>query len=100
MELFKQVENRDPAEILPATLPEPIEYRSHREFVRETLNAEVDLRASGTQFVTKDEEPERSLAYREQMNSEGSPSETVAAGYRWRPGTELTKEETAKGKGA
>jgi hypothetical protein len=100
MELFKQVENRDPAEILPATLPEPIEYRSHRQFVRETLSQEVDLRASGTQFVSKEEEPERSLAYREQMNSEGSPTETVAAGYRWMPGTELTAEETAKGKGA
>jgi hypothetical protein len=100
MELFKQVEKRDPAEILPDTLPEPIEYRSHRQFVRETLNREVDLRASGTQFVSKEDEPERSLAYREQMNSEGSPTETVAAGYRWMPGTELTKEETAKGKGA
>lgn len=100
MELFKQVENRDPAEILPATLPEPIEYRSHRQFVRETLNAEVDLRASGTQFVSKEDEPKASLAYREQMNSEGSPSETVAAGYRWMAGTELTSEETAKGKGA
>ncbi|MBV9211209.1 MAG: hypothetical protein JOZ52_11295 [Acidobacteria bacterium] len=100
MELFKQVENRDPAEILPATLPEPIEYRSHRQYVRETLNREVDLRANGAQFVGKDEEPQRSLDYREQMNSEGSPSETVAAGYRWRPGTELTAEESAMGKGA
>src|SRR5215217_5068233 len=55
-ELFKQVENRDPAEILPAELPEPIEYRSHRQFVRETLAAEVDLRASGMEFVDKAEE--------------------------------------------
>lgn len=100
MELFKEVENRDPAEILPASLPEPIEYRSHRDFVRETLNNEVDLRASGTEFVSKEEEPEGSLAYREQMNSEGSPSETVAAGYRWMAGTELAAEEIAKGKGA
>jgi hypothetical protein len=94
------VENRDPAEVLPASLPEPIEYRSHRQFVRETLANEVDLRAAGAQFVGKDDEPERSLAYREQMNSKGSPSETVAAGYRWMPGTELTAEETAMGKGA
>src|SRR5918997_4594968 len=100
MELFKQVENRDPAELLPAELPEPIEYRSHRQFVRETLAREVDLRASGTQFVGKEDEPERSLAYREQLNSEGSPTETVAAGYRWAPGTELTAGETALGKGA
>ena len=26
------------------------------------------------------------------MNSEGSPSETVAAGYVWQPGTELTRK--------
>jgi len=100
MELFKQVENRDPAELLPAELPEPIDYVSHREFVRETLAAEVDLRADGTQFVGKEDEPERSLAYREQLNSEGSPTETVAAGYRWRPGTELNADEVALGKGA
>jgi len=100
MDIFKQVENRDPAEILPATLPEPIEYRSHRQFVRETLNREVDLRADGPRFVDKADEPERSLQYREQINSEGSPSETVAAGYRYMPGTELNKEESAMGKGA
>ena len=96
MELFKKVENRDPAELLPATLPEPIDYTSHREFVRETLVNEVDLRASGTEFVDKADEPERSLRYREQLNSEGSPSSAVSAGYVWMPGTELT----AKAKGA
>jgi hypothetical protein len=100
MDLFRAVENRDPEEVLPQSLPEPIEYRSHRQFVRETLSREVDLRASGTQFVGKNEEPERSLAYREQLNSDGSPSETIAAGYRWMPGTELTAEEKVKGKGA
>jgi hypothetical protein len=26
------------------------------------------------------------------MNSNGSPSETVAAGYKWKPGTELAEE--------
>ena len=103
MELFKQFENRDPAEILPQTLPEPIDYQSHRQFVRETLNAEVDLRAAGTQFTHKDDEPDRaplSIAYREHMNSEGSPSEIVAAGYTWMPGTELTEEKSAFARGA
>ena len=96
MELFKKVENRDPAEVLPATLPEPIDFTSHREFVRETLVNEVDLRADGMEFVDKANEPERSLRYREQLNSEGSPSSAVSAGYVWMPGTELT----AKAKGA
>lgn len=99
MDLFKKVENRDPAEVLPETLPEPIEYRSHRQFVRETLNNEVDLRANGPEFVDKEDEPKRSLAYRKQMNSEGSPSETVAAGYVWSPGSELTEEKSAAAKG-
>lgn len=31
------------------------------------------------------------MAYREQMNAHGSPSESVAAGYRWAPGTELAR---------
>jgi hypothetical protein len=103
MDLMKQIENRDPAELLPQTLPEPIEFESHRQFVRETLNAEVDLRAAGTEFINKDEEEDRaplSIAYREQMNSEGSPSELVAAGYTWTPGTELVERKSVFAKGA
>ena len=44
---FERHEARDPWEIIPATLPDPIKYESHREFVRETLEREVDLRARG-----------------------------------------------------
>ena len=73
-------------------LPEPIPFESQREFVRATLAREVDLRASGPDFVDKEQEPQSSLDYRNHMNSEGSPSETVAAGYVWQPGTELTRK--------
>ncbi len=91
MELFQQLEGRDPAEILPATLPEPVAFKSHREFVRRVLSQEVDLRTDGTTFVDKGElaPGHRSLVYRDQINSEGSPSDTAAAGYQWAPGTEL-----------
>jgi hypothetical protein len=95
--IFEQVEKRDIAEILPATLPEPIQYVSHRAFVREVLRAEVDLRARGTRFVTQDEEGEETLAYRKRMNRSGSPSQAVANGYRWMPGTELSEEGTEEG---
>jgi hypothetical protein len=27
------------------------------------------------------------------MNSKGSPSDVIALGYRWKPGTELSSEE-------
>jgi rubrerythrin len=89
MELFKQHERRDPAEVLPRSLPEAMSHSSQREFVRKVLNQEVDLRADGPDFVPKDKDSARSVAYRRQLNSEGSPSEAVAAGYQWRPGTEL-----------
>jgi rubrerythrin len=91
-ELFKKHERRDPQEIVGATLPEPIPFESQRDFVRQTLANEVDLRAKGTEFVSREEEPQSSLDYRNHMNSEGSPSETVAAGYKWRPGTELNRK--------
>ncbi|MBW3549818.1 MAG: hypothetical protein KY442_03040, partial [Proteobacteria bacterium] len=87
-ELFKQHERRDPAEVFPGDLPEPIPFASQRDFVRETLLAEVDYRAIGTEYSQDGEESAASIAYRDYMNSEGSPTETVAAGYRWIPGTE------------
>jgi rubrerythrin len=94
LDLFRQLEKRDPAEIIPASLPEPIEYKSHRQFVRQVLRDEVDLRARGTEFISKDEETPDSPSqlYRERMNSNGSPSDTIAAGYKWKPGTEMAEE--------
>lgn len=90
-ELFKRHEGRDPAEILPAHLPDPIDFKSHREFVRQVLSNEVDLRANGSRFVDKPNESPQSRKYREHMNRDGSPSESVAAGYAWVPGTELNR---------
>ena len=89
-ELFERAEKRDAASVIPATLPDPIDFSSHRAFVRETLAAEVDLRANGLDIVPLSQDSELSLAYRAQINSAGSPSQTVAAGYQWKPGGELT----------
>ena len=90
-ELFKKHEKRDPAEILPETLPDPIAYESQREFVRETLKAEINLSAAGSTFVDRSEETEATRDYRNYINSEGSPSEAVAENYQWHPGTELAR---------
>ena len=57
--------------------------------MRRVLADELDLRASGTRFVPKAEEGEPALAYRRGVNRRGSPSDIVAAGYAWNPGTEL-----------
>lgn len=86
-DLFKQVERRDPAEVLPQTLPDPIPYVSQRDFVRATL-AEVPFRAVKEE-IGQLQDSAATTAYRQHMNSEGAPSEAIAAGYVWQPGTEL-----------
>jgi rubrerythrin len=92
MELFKKHERRDPMELLPEQLPDPIAFDTQREFVRKTLAEEVDLRANGTEIVPKDKESAASREYREALNADGSPSDTVAAGYLWTPGSELKRK--------
>lgn len=91
---FENIEKRDVAEILPAKLPEPINYVSQRDFVRQVLSSksELDLRCNGTEFVPMDQESGRSIEYREQVNKDGSPSEAVAKGYKWIPGGELERQ--------
>lgn len=102
MDLIKQIENRDPAELLPRTLPDPVKFESQRGFVRETLEREVNLRASGPRFIDAADEAagSPSVLYRDQLNRDGSPSEIVADGYCWVPGTELvTRAERNDGDG-
>ena len=60
------------------------------------LVALIGRAAAADKFTLKVEEgtDAPSQIYRAQLNSNGSPSEAVAAGYQWKPGTELA-EETA-----
>ena len=88
-ELFKQHERRDPAEVLGGQLPKMIQFKSQRDFVRETLSREIDLRAHGVDYVPKDKEGRASLDYRSRLNGEDVPANVVSAGYTWKPGTEL-----------
>jgi hypothetical protein len=96
-DVFESVERRDASEVLSAKLPAPIDYVSHREFVRETLRAEAHLTAEGERFISFGEENPRgaSKKQRERLNADGSPSDLVAAGYVWAPGTELARRPPA-----
>lgn len=87
--LFQKHENRDAAEVLPEKLPELLGYDTQRSYVRRVLREQVDLRADGATFVSLDAEPQRSIAYRERLNADGSPSDSVSASYVWHRGTEL-----------
>jgi hypothetical protein len=96
LQLFKDTERRDPAEVLgDGSLPPGIQYKSQRDFVRKVVETEVPLRKDGTQFVDEAQEPKSSRQYREDINAAGSPSEAVSATYHWTPGTELMRMPSA-----
>lgn len=91
-DLFKDIERRDAAEILgDGSLPPFIVFQSQREYIRQVVESESHLRKNGTEFVDESQEGKSSLQYRQAINASGSPSETVAATYRWTPGTELMR---------
>ncbi|HEX5458573.1 MAG TPA: hypothetical protein VFX20_01245 [Steroidobacteraceae bacterium] len=94
VDLFKDAERRDPAELLgDGKLPKFIQFKSHRDFVRETISRETQLRKDGTEFVPEEAEGASSIIYREAVNAAGSPSSTVADTYSWTPGTELMRTD-------
>jgi len=65
VDLFKDAERRDPAELLGnGKLPKFIQFKSHRDFVRETIARETQLRKDGTEFVPEEAKGASSIVYR------------------------------------
>jgi hypothetical protein len=99
IDLMKEHEGRDAAALLPPQLPDPLRFDGQRDFIRRVLADEAELRAAGPRFIHKREEAAGapSVRYREEMGAAGSPSEAVAEGYRYTPGTELAATRLAAG---
>ncbi len=77
--LVERYDGRDPAELLPAKMTHLFKFRSNIDYIREILTSQIDLTADGTILVPIDELPgdHLYLSYQEQVNANGSPSETV-----------------------
>ncbi|GAA4901462.1 hypothetical protein LX16_0416 [Stackebrandtia albiflava] len=52
-ELMKQQMDKDPASILPETLPEPVRFEPNKALLRELLATQIDLTTLGTGYVTE-----------------------------------------------
>lgn len=89
-ELFKKHERRDPEEVLGSKMPDALAFGPQRDFIRDVLETEVPLRTNGTEFVSLEQESKLSRQQRAELNADGSPTNTVSAGYQWSPGTELS----------
>lgn len=91
-ELFENIEKRDLAEILPQKMPEPIAFKSQRQFVRQCVLDEVNLRTNGTEFVERGQESESTENYRKIVHADGDPAAVVSRDYWWAPGGELNRK--------
>lgn len=79
-EMMRRYEGVEAEEILPAALPEPTRFQQNKEYVRDVLASQIDLRTRGTQYIPLDQLPEDApfFAYQQQVNGGGMvPSEQV-----------------------
>ena len=93
--LLRTYEGRDPLELLPPELPEiPLTFESNKEYVREVLAAEIDLRSDGLFIVPEEELPSdhRYFAFQETVNAGGSPTEKVIELNRDKQGRDYRDE--------
>ncbi|HEX6237301.1 MAG TPA: hypothetical protein VFZ68_08910 [Acidimicrobiales bacterium] len=86
-DMMRRYEGREPAELLPPSLPEtPVTFEPNKEYVRQVLAEQVDLRADGLRYVDVNELPEdhRYFALQATINEGGAPSEQVIEQTRQR----------------
>jgi hypothetical protein len=94
-ELLRKYEGVEPEEILPPALPDtPVTFEPNKEYVREILATQYELRTDGLDYVPLDELPDdhRYFTFQDTMNSGGVPSEQIVDADREQRGTEYRDE--------
>jgi hypothetical protein len=77
---MRRLEGRDPAEVLPLSLPAtPVTFEPNKDYVRQVLAEQIDLRTDGIEYVDVDDLPgdHRYFEYQRVVNEGGAPSEQV-----------------------
>jgi hypothetical protein len=94
-DLLRRFEGIEPEELLPPALPDtPVTFEPNKQYVRETLAAQIDLRTDGAVYVDDADLPagHRSRRYREVVNAGGVPTEMVIDQNRAAQGREYRDE--------
>jgi hypothetical protein len=94
-DLLRRYEGIEPEELLPPSLPDtPVTFEPNKDYVREILASQVDLRTDGVDYVLDSDLPadHRSRQYRERINFGGVPSEEVIERNRQANGHEFRDE--------
>jgi hypothetical protein len=94
-EYLMRFEGVDPREILPRELPDvPVTFEPNKEYVREVLATQVDLRTDGLDFVPLGDLPKghRYFDVQKRMDTSKAPSEQVIDQERAARGAEYRDE--------
>jgi hypothetical protein len=92
---LREYEGTEAQEILPAMLPDtPLVFEENKEYVREILATQYNLRTDGLEYVEIDDLPSdhRYFAFQAVMNGDGVPSEQVVNDDRAESGQEYRDE--------
>jgi hypothetical protein len=85
-DLLRRYEGREPEEVLPPEVPEPVVFEENKQYVREVLATQCDLTSLGTGFVMDSHKRfQENLA---RVNAGGVPQEQVIDMHRERFGGE------------
>jgi hypothetical protein len=94
-DFLRRYEGVDADEILPPALPDvPLTFEPNKDYVREVLATQVDLRPDGLGYTPLDELPKnhRFFAFNDQVNGDMVPSEEVINQYRAERGLDYRDE--------
>ena len=92
---MRRYEGREPAELLPPSLPDTaVTFEPNKDYVRAVLAEQVDLRTDGTAYVDVEQLPSdhRYFQYQALVNKGGAPSEMVIDQTREQKGREYRDE--------
>ncbi|MFS8522734.1 MAG: hypothetical protein FWJ87_15440 [Micromonosporaceae bacterium] len=90
-DLLRRFDGREPEELLPPALPEPVRFEPNREYVRHLLATQIDLTTLGTGYV-RDMHERFEWMQRHLHGGEKPPSEVVIDMHRDKFGDEYRIE--------
>lgn len=94
-EMLRKYDGVEPEEILPPAMPDtPVTFEPNKEYVREILAAQYELRTDGSDYVPVDDLPDdhRYFRYQRIVNAKGNPTEQVVEMDRDERGAEYRDE--------
>ncbi|MDY0043649.1 MAG: ferritin-like domain-containing protein, partial [Syntrophales bacterium] len=93
-EIMKDKGRKDPEEMLPKQLPDPLIFESNIEYVRDIMAKQTDYNADGTEFLPgeKMSKDSRYREHQEKVNKGGAPSDRVIDEHKKEKGKDYRQE--------